>query len=292
MPGARPRNLRLGDRSELLVEQLLSGFAFTARVPRQEDHGIDFFCNLVSDEGQLLRAGPFFTVQAKSTPDPVVYEKSYELDWIKNQENPLLLCVADRATLAMDVYSTWNLVCAVLAGWRGQKQANRIRLLPGADPYQWPGVEDQDDGSQDIRLGKPIAHVTDADIFDDKRMESIATAVREWVALDRTNIINRHVGMYWALGPLAYETNQQPWAAGQGAGALYCHPANLTKCAINLGRVATALTFVLRNTQTGTDLTKPPWLDWISTLEDLLRAYWELFDEPVRQFLARQGMKP
>jgi hypothetical protein len=34
--------------SELLAEQLLAGFAFTTRVPRQEDHGIDFFCNLIS----------------------------------------------------------------------------------------------------------------------------------------------------------------------------------------------------------------------------------------------------
>ena len=37
MPGARLKTFRLGDRSELLVEHLLSAFAFTTRVPRQED---------------------------------------------------------------------------------------------------------------------------------------------------------------------------------------------------------------------------------------------------------------
>jgi hypothetical protein len=39
MPGGRARSFRLGDRSELLVEHLLAGVAFTTRVPRQEDIG-------------------------------------------------------------------------------------------------------------------------------------------------------------------------------------------------------------------------------------------------------------
>jgi hypothetical protein len=104
----------LGDRSEQLVETLLSAFAFTTPVPRQEDVGADFFCSLISKEGQLLKAGPFFTVQAKSAPEPVIFQKDYELNWVTRQENPLLLCVADRAALAMDVYSTWNLLCGPL----------------------------------------------------------------------------------------------------------------------------------------------------------------------------------
>jgi len=70
MPGVRARDLRRGDRSELLAEQLLAGFAFTTRVPREEDHGIDFFCNLISKEDPLLKAGSFFTVQAKSSAEP------------------------------------------------------------------------------------------------------------------------------------------------------------------------------------------------------------------------------
>jgi hypothetical protein len=155
MPGARLRTFRLGNRSELLVEQLLAGFAFTTRVPLQEDVGVDFFCSLTRQEGQLLKTGPFFAVQAKSSTDPIVYEKPYEVEWITNQENPLLICVADRKALAMDVYSTWNLLCGVLNGWRGEKKPTRIRLLPGVSHHMWPWVEDKDDGSQDIRLGNP-----------------------------------------------------------------------------------------------------------------------------------------
>jgi len=88
MPGARSRPFRLGDRSEQLVEFLLSAFAFTTPVPRPEDIGFDFFCSLISREDQLLRAGPFFTVQAKSNADEVVYKKDHEVAWINRPGKP------------------------------------------------------------------------------------------------------------------------------------------------------------------------------------------------------------
>ena len=129
MSGGRSRTFRLGDRAELLIEHLLSAIAFTTRVPRQEDIGIDFMCSLItgSHGAGLLKAGPFLSVQAKSSAEAVVYEKAHEREWIMHQENPLLICVADRAASAMDVYSTWNLICAVQRGWQGQAPANCIR---------------------------------------------------------------------------------------------------------------------------------------------------------------------
>jgi hypothetical protein len=290
MPGGRLRTFRLGNRSELLVEQLLAGFAFTTRVPLQEDVGVDFFCSLTRQEGQFLKAGPFFAVQAKSTSDDIVYEKPHELEWIKNQENPLLICVADRNSLAMDVYSTWNLLCGVLNGWRGQKAASRIVLRPGVEHHMWPWVEDNDDGSQEIRLGKPIARVTDAEIFDDNRMELLARTLGQWVALDRMNIVNRHANMHWVLAPVAYETNKSPLPVD--GGVFYCHPKNLNGYSANLGRAATALTFVLRNPNAGIDTLQPPWSTRMSDLQDLLLSHWDLFDQPVKQFLATQGIKP
>src|SRR6266566_5366977 len=132
-------SFRLGDRSEFLVEQLLAGVAFTTRVPRQEDIGIDFMCSLItgSHRASLLKAGPFFSVQSKSSRKALVYEKPHQLDWIRNQQNPLLICVADRRAIAMDVYSTWNLSCAVQSGWKGQ-EPKCIRLCPGEVAAEWP----------------------------------------------------------------------------------------------------------------------------------------------------------
>jgi hypothetical protein len=285
MPGARLRNFRFGDRSEQLVEHLLSAFAFTTRVPRQEDIGLDFFCSLISRQENLLKAGPFFAVQAKSSDDPIVYEKDHEIAWITSQENPLLLCIADRAALAMDVYSTWNLLCGPLA-----RKPSRIKLLPGSSSKSWPGVEHKSDGTQEISLGVPIARISASEVFNDSNVERIATVIGDWVALDRANIVNRQVGMFWVLGPLHYETGQSPYSAGTGAVAFYWHPGNLAQCTLNLGRVATALTLLLRDFLSDADRVREPWSARAAALQEVLRSHWELFDESLRQFLIGQGL--
>lgn len=287
MPGARLRTYRLGDRSELLVEHLLSAFAFTTRVPRQEDIGFDFFCSLISRQEHLLKAGPFFAVQAKSSPAPVIYEKEHEIGWITAQENPLLLCVAARDALAMDIYSTWNVLCGPLA-----KKPRRIVLLPGVSRDTWPGVEHKTGDEQEIRLGLPIIRVTDSEVFDDAKVDRIAAVVSEWVALDRANIVNRQTGMYWVVGPLSYETGRSPYASGQAGVAFYWNPANLSQCSINLGRVATALMLVIRDGLYDAAKSEPAWTARVAALREVLRSHWDLFDEPVRQFLVGQGLQP
>ena len=83
MSGGRSRPFRLGDRSELLVEQLLAAFAFTTPVPRQEDVGVDFFCSLTHQEGQFLKAGPFFAVQAKSRQIPLFMRNLTNLNGLR-----------------------------------------------------------------------------------------------------------------------------------------------------------------------------------------------------------------
>jgi hypothetical protein len=47
-----------------------------------------------------------------------------------------------------------------------------------------------------------------------------------------------------------------------------------------------------RHHLTATDKADKPWSERIENLEAVLRSHWELFDEPVKQFLAQQGMKP
>jgi hypothetical protein len=273
MPGARLASFRLGDRSELLVEHLLAGFAFTTRVPRQEDIGIDFLCSLITGyngEG-LLKAGPFFSVQVKSSSDRLIYQKPHELEWITNQENPLLLCIADREKAAMDVYSTWNLLCGVLGGgFEGKMKPNRITLRPG-ESGDWPGVRNHPDGAQEILLGNPIIRITHDDLIDKERTKEIAEVIGSWVALDRTNIVNRYAGMYWIVGPDSYEMGKVPRAQRL---SVYWNPENLEKCTLNLAKSATALWLVLsRHAQISTriNMTEHPWPQGIAALQEILR---------------------
>jgi len=253
---------------------------------------VDFFCSLTRQEGQLLKAGPFFAVQSKSSPEPIIYEKPHEIEWITNQENPLLVCVADRNALSMEVYSTWNLVCAALNGWRGEDKPSRISLRPAEEHHVWPWIDEKDNRSQEVCLGKPIARVTDSDIFDDARMERIAETIGAWIDIDRTNIFNRHANMDWVLAPLTYETNEPPYPTSRVGVVFYANPKNMSKYGTNLGRVATTLAFVIRNSKSGFDVSKPPWPARISALDDLLLLHWDLLDEAAKRFLASRGIKP
>jgi hypothetical protein len=276
--------LRLGDRSELLVGYLLAAVAFTTPVLRQEDVGIDFTCSLITGPDEsLLKPGLFFSVQAKSKAEPVVYEKTHELEWIRSQENPLLLCVADRAASAMDVYSTWNLLCAVQAGWRGQKPSS-IRLCPGESSAPWPGVIDQQDGSQDVLLGKPIIRITHDEVFDGERTREIAEVLDAWVAIDRQNIVNRHAGMNWVVGPLAYETGKPP--GGPDCGVFYWNPKNFDKCVVNLGRSNAAMWNLLNGLPERA--AQEPWSKAIAPLKQLLQWHCREVDQNLRNFV--QGL--
>jgi hypothetical protein len=287
MPGARLRSYRLGDRSEQLVEFLLSAFAFTTPVPRQEDIGFDFLCSLISTEGQLLKAGQFFTVQAKSAPDPLIFEKDHEVAWITGQENPLLLCVADRGALAMDVYSTWNLLCGYLS-----QKPRRIILLPGVSGGMWPGVDFKPDGTQEIRLGDPIARLSVSEVFNEAKVKRVAAVINDWLALDRLNIVNNQAGMHWVRGPLTYTTGELPYAEGTGGISFYWNPNNLDKCSANLGRVATALALLYRDCVPDGEKTKEPWSGRILALNSVVQSHRDLFDEPVNQFLIHVGLGP
>jgi len=273
MPGARLASFRLGDRSEVLIENLLTGFAFTTRVPRQEDVGIDFLCSLITGnyKDDLLRAGAFFAVQARSSAEKLIYEKPYELEWIGNQENPLLLCIADRKKMAMDVYSTWNLLCGVLGGWRGEAPPTRITLCPGETGKEWPGIRNNPDGSQDILLGKPIIRITYADLTNKQRTQEIAEVIGGWVELDRTNIVNRYAGMFWVVGPREFETGEPPKQKGL---SFYWNPDNLDQSTKNLCRSATALWFLLRRhaqISRKIDLNDTTWREGVAALRVMLR---------------------
>jgi len=184
-----------------------------------------------------------------------------------HQENPLLICVADRGASAMDVYSTWNLICAVQGGWKGQSPANCIRLCPAEIPTQWPGVRDNPDGSQDVLLGKPIIRVTHDQVFDENSTEATAEVLEGWVAIDGENIVNRHAGMNWVVGPLAYQTSER--LAGAHGGIFYWHPQNLHKCITNLGRSATALWNVLKTLE-GQTAMQETWKTGMPCLKELL----------------------
>ena len=284
MPGARAYGFRIGDNAELLSEFVISRLAFVSKVPRTEDVGHDFLCSLAEREANLFKAGPFFTVQAKNNGSPIIYQKTHEIDWIKNQENPFFVCVANLNSLSVEFYTTWNLLIGIL-----HQAAQKIVLIPGnaTDKYKPPETE-PDLSEQRIYLGKPILNISAKELINDENVNKYASVLKRWIEIDRENIVNRYAGMYWIVGPMEYETNEPVPKTFQPTGVFLWNPKNLEKCKINFGRSATALRMVIRAAFDKEREEDIGISQMISDLEKVLRSMSECLDPFAKEILRKQ----
>jgi hypothetical protein len=98
--------------------------------------------------------------------------------------------------------------------------------------------------------------------------------------------------MFWVTGPLNYETGQSPYASGQVGVAFYWNLANIPQCALNLGRVTTALTLIFQDQMSDAERSQPIWEARVAALREVVRSHWDLFDDSVRRFLGNKGLYP
>jgi len=281
MPGARPYGFRPGDRAELLAEFILSSIAFTTRVARQEDVGIDLLCVLAKRQGNLLKAGGFFTVQVKQASQSFVYEKPHEIDWIKGQENPLFLCRVHQASLSVEIFSTWNMLNAFL-----KEAADKIVLEPGGPEASFARYR-MEDGVQFIPLGRPILRIEAADATSDSKAELYGDILDAWVRIDRENVVRREAAMHWVVGPCEYQTNELP--TGLGAASVFWNAKNLDKATVNCLRTAIELRLTLRN---ALGLQGEAGHAWVRSLDSLLLAHFDHLDSLAQQALQGIGVVP
>jgi hypothetical protein len=282
MPGARPRGFRLGDRGELLAGSILSSIAFTVPVPRQEDVGHDLLCTISEPDGQLLRAGPFFTVQVKSDTGAPVFEKPHEIEWIRSQENPFFICIANRDDLAIELFSTWNMLNGIL-----YRKTGRIELVPGDPDADYEPVTTLEDRSnQLVPLGRPVIRMSMQDAMNEERAHTLGAILTQWVAIDRENIVNRRAGMHWVVGPTNHETNSPPRECQEWRIEFFWNAKNLSRCVLNFGRSATELRLTLRKAFGNTEAES--WGDTrTSVLDEALRAYSEQLDPLAKDSLRK-----
>lgn len=194
---------------------------------------------------------------------------------------PIFLCIANLSSLSVEFYTTGSLLIGVL-----HKSAKRIVLIPGSesDPYKAPETED-DLSEQRIYLGKPILKILAQELADDETVNKYASILRQWISLDRENIINRFAGMYWIIGPTDYKTNEPIQEPFNPIIVYLWSVNNLEKCKINFGRLATALRVVIR--ALGTDREKAL-VPIINDLEQALKSLNECLDPFAKNILREQ----
>jgi hypothetical protein len=147
----------------------------------------------------------------------------------------------------------------------------RIVLKPGDTngPYPRP-VNNGKPHDWTIPLGKPILRISASDAMDDRKIEEYSSVLRQWIKCDRENIVNRHAGMYWTVGPVNYETNRPVDAIGPFLFGSAYNPDNFEKCIQNFGRVATALRVVMHLRE---EESKPDFSKKVKDLDTVLRSY-------------------
>jgi len=288
MPGAQHKISRFGSWTEILVESCLKTIAFTARIPREEDVGHDFFCVLSEVQGDLFKAGPSFTVQAKSDAKPLVFKKEHEINWLRELQNPFFLAVGNRDELRVDIYSTWARFNGFL-----RKAAKLIKLQPGPPTGGRSNPWTADDGSEQvIALGEPIIRAQMKDFMEEDRAKEFRDILWQWVMLDRQNIANAEIGLHWIIGPKEYKTNER-LSLKEAILWTYYHAQNLERCELNFGRAATALRVTLRQAFGGTEEEAPNVASRTKALNGVLLAHWEILESVSQRALReRVGLTP
>jgi hypothetical protein len=105
--GSIPPNLHEGSRSEYLAQYVLASFGTSVAVPHQEDHGVDFFCNVIEKKGRRAFARAAFTAQVKSDFKPWFFKSKESVEWLINHPLPLFFCVLTKTTSTLRIYHTF-----------------------------------------------------------------------------------------------------------------------------------------------------------------------------------------
>lgn len=283
MPGARSSNFRPGDIAEKLAETILSFIVFTTHVSRENDVGHDFICVLPQREGNILKADMSFTVQVKAIGlrNRLVFSKPHQCEWLEKQDMPFFICLADNKNLRIDIFSTWNIHNSYL--W---KRSKSYKLLPGKSndfpALPFPREEPECRRLQNIPLGKPIISVTMFDVVNKEKIEQFRMVLKDWVSLERENILRKSLSLKWIHGPIRYKTNfplSTPEVYFQDTA--YWNPNDIPDGLLYFTRSAVSLRNMMNRCRP-VEETIDQWESKKEALDNVIKAFWSYL-EPISQ---------
>lgn len=226
MSGIRLYNFREGDRSEYLANYLLSGLGLVTPVPRQEDIGFDFYCQLADQEKGNLSFGYPFIVQVKSDgitniqygSSKIVEWKKEDIEWIHRLELPIFIGIVNKKTMQIDIYNCSSLrfvfvkhpnPSIIELKPRIPQNTNDIGNPIIEDIVDWTGTDKGDGKKYIVDLGNPLITITNEDILHHPTLASKKNILRNVVALEQQNILYKKLTLphfHWTVN---IETNKE-----------------------------------------------------------------------------------
>lgn len=198
--GAIAANLHEGSRSEYLAQYVFASFGTAVPVLHQEDAGIDLYCTLTERVGKLAWPKAHFTVQVKSTVNPVVLGSQDSVAWLIKHPFPLLICCVDKKTLRFLVYHTFIRYQI----WVRAKLPERLELTPG-EGHQ--GRAEEWTGGPSAPLGAPVLDFDLRELLDLARHAHLKEVLEFWLSKDAENILHVSEWMREYTMPINYLTN-------------------------------------------------------------------------------------
>lgn len=201
--GSIAANYHEANRSEYLAQYVFSAFGTSLPVLRAEDHGLDLYCTLTERHGQRAWPIAYYSVQIKSTDEPLVFRGKNSIEWLLDYPAPLLLCVVDKKDARVRIYQTMARFTAAVS----MELPSKLTLVPGVKGKErllrW-----DDEGN--CLLGPPILDFTVTELLSDESFELYRQVLRFWVLCDQENIRRYKMGVRSMRLPPELETNAIP----------------------------------------------------------------------------------
>lgn len=221
--GAVAANLHEGSRSEIIADYLFASWGTVTPVRRQDDHGLDLYCTLTSQIGQRAIVTDYYTVQIKSTLDPLKFETHESVKWLVENPNPLFLACVDKKKGVLRVFQLMTRFHIAI----GQLPPSLTISLE--DRTEGRCVSTFDDKPGQLSASAPIVRIEWVDVLDDEKMEGYREVLADWVRIDRENLDRRVSGILRYQMPVRYRTNERPEHTRMEAGNFVPDDAQMAK---------------------------------------------------------------
>lgn len=219
MSGIRLYSFREGDRSEYLANYLLSGLGLVTVVPRQEDIGYDFYCQLADQEKGNLTFGYPFIIQVKSEGieditygnDKISEWKREHIEWLFKLELPILFGIVNKKKMQIDIYecSSFRFLfvenqnpSVIVFKPRSTKSDTEIGRPTKEALNNWTSTDKGDGHKYTVDLGNPLVTITNDDIYNHEILFIKKNILRNAVTIEQNNILYGKLNLphfHWIL---------------------------------------------------------------------------------------------
>ena len=224
MSGRRHKVDAIGRSYEDHVAFLVGRVASLVRVPREEDYGVDFYCQpLVSTGPQTQTVAELGSLQVKGGNAKLAYGglnergewRDYEITWLRSLVTPLYRAPVDAGFTAVELFSLWPLwwifwktgfPFEVVFSTKAAGTNSTGWLEPESSPVRDGG--DHGDGKRwTVCLGPPFLRLTTELLNDPTFCERTVGIMRAWIAQDRLVLMFHQLSIPVLTGISRWTTN-------------------------------------------------------------------------------------